>query len=1031
MDALLKHATQLANQKAQTIDLPIQRRIAYVVSHGQSYASNGYAIRTQGIAHALNQHGFETLCFVRPGRPWELGADHKSTRPEVSVNGVRYIHRRWLAGEKPKNEIEHLEKSVEYFIELFKVYRPSGVLAASNAIVGLPAWVAAKRLGLPFYNEVRGFWELSRDAREPGYKNTEAFKVEAERDTFVAKQAQAVFTLNQPMKEELVKRGVKAANIALVPNGVSKLPEIKPVDSVLKKKLGIEHGDKVVGYVGSFNAYEGLDVLLKACAELVHQGEKIKLLLVGDDQPVTDAVGNQRTLSTAAEDASWLIQVGRVPHERVTDYYALIDTIVIPRKRLPVCELVSPMKAAEALAYGKRLVVSNVAPLAKHADKYEGVVSFTAGNAASLAQAFQASVKLPTPKPSTELLFSTHTEPMVKALKGEGSEPAAQPMATPKTAQAGETVHIALKQLTLNGDSKKTVEGVIKVPVPGATLELSAAVVYRLKSAATSRKAVLLFDFLDRQGNKVATIPGVGVAAVFKQHFRYLNANSKSVDAKLQEVFKLKLPEAVARVSVSVAGLGITDEEQVELSIQGRCYSEEAIRKKKEQELKQQTLPKPAVHDPNKKIRTSELNVVCILDELTSECLSHEVNMIKITREEWQEQLEKVTPDFLLVESCWRGNDNNWGTLTKGSGGGRKLGGLLRYCKEQGIPTVFWNKEDPPHYDKFGAVAALFDVTITTDINMVPNYKKDFGITAHALSFAAQPKIHNPALGVVRLNKAVFAGSYYSEREDRCNGFHDIVADLEAVGVGYDIYDRNHMSGIVRFQYPDRYAANIIGKLPPEELWKVNNGYKYQINLNSVTDSSTMFARRVYESLASGTPVISNASKGVSELFGDLVIMNDSSGTIADKVRELESSKEKYNSLAKEGVRRIMREHTYSHRIKEICDLIGVDVALDQPEITAIAIANNSSDVGKAKSIFWNQTYPNKKLFISLEKFTGAHVFLNQSDSQVSYAMALGRDFYDRDESFYLSERVVRLDLSENVSSEYLEDAVYWGDSDD
>jgi spore maturation protein CgeB len=245
--------------------------------------------------------------------------------------------------------------------------------------------------------------------------------------------------------------------------------------------------------------------------------------------------------------------------------------------------------------------------------------------------------------------------------------------------------------------------------------------------------------------------------------------------------------------------------------------------------------------------------------------------MIKLTRENWQEQLEKTKPDLLLVESCWRGNDGNWGTLTKGSGGGKKLGGVLRYCKEQGIPTVFWNKEDPPHYDKFGAVAALFGVAITTDINMVPNYKKDFGITAHALSFAAQPKIHNPSLGVVRLDKAVFAGSYYSERKDRCKDFHDIVSDLEAVGVGYDIYDRNHMSGIERFQYPDRYAANIIGKLPPEELWKVNNGYKYQINLNSVTDSSTMFARRVYESLASGTPVISNASKGVNELFGDLM----------------------------------------------------------------------------------------------------------------------------------------------------------------
>ena len=386
MDALLTYATKLANQKAQAIEVPIPRRIAYMVSHGQSYASNGYAIRTQGIAHALNQHGFETLCFVRPGRPWELGTDKTSTQPEVSVNGVRYIHRRWLTGEKPKSETEHLEKSVEYFIELFKVYRPSAVLAASNFIVGLPAWVAAKRLGLPFYNEVRGFWELSRDAREPGYKDTESFRIEEERDTFVAKQAQKVFTLNQPMQGELVKRGVKAENIVLVPNGVSKLPEIKPADSTLKKKLGIDYGEKVVGYVGSFNAYEGLDVLLKACAELVHQGEKIKLLLVGDDQPVTEAVTNHPMLSNGAENASWLIQVGRVPHERVADYYALIDTIVIPRKRLPVCELVPPMKAAEALAYGKRLVVSDL-PALRAAFPVKNDVAFVApDNHTELAQ---------------------------------------------------------------------------------------------------------------------------------------------------------------------------------------------------------------------------------------------------------------------------------------------------------------------------------------------------------------------------------------------------------------------------------------------------------------------------------------------------------------------------------------------------------------------------------------------------------------------------------------------------------------------
>lgn len=422
MDDLLNHAQQLASQTSTPIAQPIEGRIAYVVSHGQSYASNGYAIRTQGIAKALNDHGLEALCFVRPGRPWELQQAPMQIEPETTLEGVRYIHTRWLKGEVPQGDAAHMAASVKRLVTLFRIYRPSAVLAASNWISGLPAWVAAKQLGLPFYSEVRGFWELSREAREPGYRQQPAFKQEAERDTFVTQQAQGVFTLNMPMKTELVNRGVEQHRIGVVPNAVSVLPEIKPALTSLKHKLGIADNEKVVGYIGSFNAYEGLDVLLDACTELVQKGEKLKLLLVGDDQPLTLKSKNEPSSANVTEpDKPWLIQVGRVPHDQVADYYALLDAVVIPRKPLAVCKLVPPMKAAEALAHGKRLVVSDVAPLAEYADKYEGVVSFEAGSAASLVTALQRSLKLPAPKPSTELLFSAHTEPMVRALKGEGS----------------------------------------------------------------------------------------------------------------------------------------------------------------------------------------------------------------------------------------------------------------------------------------------------------------------------------------------------------------------------------------------------------------------------------------------------------------------------------------------------------------------------------------------------------------------------------------------------------------------------------
>ncbi len=388
MDELLQHATHLANQTSHALSMPIKGRVAYVVSHGQSYASNGYAIRTQGVAKALNQHGFETLCFVRPGRPWELKQNIQPTPPEVTLQGVRYIHSRWPNDVVPSNEREHLEASVQQFMTLFSVYRPEVVLAASNWIVGLPAWVAAKRLGLPFYNEVRGFWELSRAAQDPAFESSKTCQIEAERDTFVAKQGLTTFTLNAPMQEELVKRGVKRESIQLVPNGVSELPKSAPADPALKKRLGIQEGDKVVGYIGSHSVYEGLDTLIAACEALVQQGQKIKLLLVGDHQPITQS----HKANKANIKQPWLIQTGRVPHEEVANYYALIDLVVIPRKPLRVCELVPPMKAVEALSHGKQLLMSDLPALRAVVPAHDNVSYVVFEGAESLSKSIKESL---------------------------------------------------------------------------------------------------------------------------------------------------------------------------------------------------------------------------------------------------------------------------------------------------------------------------------------------------------------------------------------------------------------------------------------------------------------------------------------------------------------------------------------------------------------------------------------------------------------------------------------------------------------
>ncbi|QFT53808.1 glycosyltransferase [Microbulbifer sp. THAF38] len=1095
MDVLLKHVEDLIDYSINETYIPVHERIAYMVSHGQSYASNGYSVRTQVIAKALNDNGLETLCFVRPGRPWELGVKKGSIPPEKVVSGVRYIHSRWQNDLSPIEERSHLEACVARFMDLFKIYRPSAVLAASDYIIGLPAWIAAKRLGLPFYNEVRGFWELSKATRKAGYHNSLDFKTEIERNTYVGMQALKVFTLSERMKVELVSRGLDPHKISIIPNGIGEQPKTMGMDSNFRERLGINLNDKVVGYIGSFAPHEGLDTLIDACTKLNELGKRFKLLLVGDYQPLNEAICSQKKIA----NEPWLIQTGRVPHEEIAKYYSLIDTVVIPRKKLPVCELVSPIKLAEAMSYGKRIVVSDVAPLLEISKKNEEIIVFEAGNSKSLMSCILRSLntssintyKFPTMKEYVRVLIDELRNEYINPPLPKGYlDKATKPINTqslikqnncieelvtescdsdvrinqtayidnnkvnysdkqvsqsdivkykilnheinfePKKYELNSSDKLLLlkeQKFKLKNNCKKNIAE-IKINVSGSVLELSAAVFYRLKSNQTTRKAVVLLDFIDKSGSKISNIPGLGVSAAFNQHFRYLNSNNKTSPDEFKDIVKLKIPDSVEKISIDLSSLGLKPDEYIDIRIHGRCYIKKGKEKEKLDLVRHQRLPPAIVSDPFRKRSISDLIVACVLDEFSAECLSHEVKLIALTQEHWQTQLESNPPDFLLIESCWKGNDGNWGTITKGSGGGKKLSGLLRHCNKKGIPTVFWNKEDPPHYDKFGPIAKFFDLVLTTDVNMVPYYKRDYGIDAFPLSFAAQPKIHNPIPYINRLEKAVFAGSYYSDKPKRCEDFNHILEQLEKASIDYDIYDRNYNKNIEKFTFPKKYKKNILGNLIPSEVWKAHKGYKYQVNMNSVQDSETMFARRVYESLASGTPVISNSSIGVEKLFGDVVILSNGRQSIVNQLKDLEESPADYRDLARRGVRMVMREHTYGHRIQKLCELIGIQVEVALPKAILTVKANNEGDVSRAKEVFFSQTAPNKHLFIELDNFDSSYRWLNSSSSSITYAMEFAQKFYKDDKQFYGGEKVLSYNLNEKLPAEALEDFIYWGE---
>ena len=280
-----------------------------------------------------------------------------------------------------------------------------------------------------------------------------------------------------------------------------------------------------------------------------------------------------------------------------------------------------------------------------------------------------------------------------------------------------------------------------------------------------------------------------------------------------------------------------------------------------------------------KTLSDSDLNVATILDEFSEYCFKDSLNIHPLGCYSWEQQLNSQKIDFLLVESAWFGNRGKWiGQMTLYSWfNNPQLRKLITYCQKHDIPTVFWNKDDPPDFNKFIASAKKFDYIFTTDSQCVDKYKQ---LTSakyiDVLPFAAQPKIHNPIGKIaVPVNDLVFPGTWFKYKyKERA---HNLAILLNAArNVKLDIYDRkNTLKSILHhnlyYRFPKEYRQYIKPKLPYKKMLDVYRQYKIVLNVNSVTDSPTMFSRRIFEALACAIPVVSTKSLGVSQFFGDLV----------------------------------------------------------------------------------------------------------------------------------------------------------------
>jgi len=352
-----------------------------------------------------------------------------------------------------------------------------------------------------------------------------------------------------------------------------------------------------------------------------------------------------------------------------------------------------------------------------------------------------------------------------------------------------------------------------------------------------------------------------------------------------------------------------------------------------------------------------------IMDEFTTASFRPECVFLPLLPETAIQQLMHFKPDFVFVESAWHGNSEAWSRLV--STVSEPLRGMLAWCRASGVPSIFWNKEDPVHFSTFLPAAMLCDHIFTTDMDCIPAYKEAVGHDrVFLLPFAAQPQQHNPIATMERKDAFNFAGSYYlryPERQRDIAAILDTVKELRPV----EIHDRHHGGDHPHYMFPAEYQSMILGKLPFSEIDKAYKGYRYGINMNTIKQSQTMFARRVYELMASNTVVVSNFSRGVRMAFGDLVICSDRGERQAARLRTLANDDLRYRKFRLQGLRKVMGEHTYAARLDYIMAKIhGRTYRPEQPGIAVFAAAQTRAEADAIIAAFGRQTHEDRHLFL-------------------------------------------------------------------
>jgi glycogen synthase len=356
-------------------------RILHILDHSLPLHS-GYTFRTRAIMKAQSARGW-AVRGVTGVRQYQ-GTEANSPAETRTVEGLTFDRTPAIApARSPLRELNEIAAFARRIDEAVVLFQPDILHAHSPVLGALAALRVARRCRLPLLYEIRAFWEDAAVGNGTGHEGSWRYRATRALETWAVRRADAVAVICSGLKTDLEARGIAPGKIMISPNGVDLdlFGNPPPPDTALRDALDLD-GD-IVGFIGSFYDYEGLDDLIAAMPLLVASRPAAKLILVGGG-PMDAALRTQAAASPVADRIRF---IGRVPHDQVERYYGLIDILAYPRKSMRLTDLVTPLKPLEAMAQGRLVAASDVGG---HRELIEDGVTgtlFAPDDPASIAQA--------------------------------------------------------------------------------------------------------------------------------------------------------------------------------------------------------------------------------------------------------------------------------------------------------------------------------------------------------------------------------------------------------------------------------------------------------------------------------------------------------------------------------------------------------------------------------------------------------------------------------------------------------------------